>query len=208
MKYTMYYKECNMITTEKYELMKQNILEEQNKKKFDNYTLRKLQFIGLSNLETSPNYSLCIKDLDDTKIYLEKKYTQNDINYKKCMALTREECQKILDGDILWLKNHKKELLADFYRQTTLNCLRPGHLTDYKCELIKCKKEGYVKFLKKINRAVGTENGLFDKPDMTISCLNEGRVLVTYKKEITLPDMINNMLQNQEEQTEDLAFAF
>lgn len=208
MKYTMYYEECNTVATEKYESMKQSILKEQNKKKFENYTLRKLQFIGLSSLETLPNYYLCIKKAEDTQIYLEKKYMQDGINYKKCTILTRGECQKILDGDILWLKNHKNELLADFYRQATLNYLRPGYLTDYSCEMLKCKKENYVTFSKKINRAVGTQNGLFDKPEMTISCLGDNEVLVNYKRVITLPSMISNMLQNQEEQSEDLAFVF
>ena len=207
MKYTMYYEECNTVTTEKYESMKQNIQRVKNKNNFENYTLRKLQFTGLSSQGVQPNYFLCIKNSDDTKIYLEKKYMQDGIYYKKCTALSKEECEKILKGDIQWLKNHKKELLADFYRHATLNYLRPGHLTDYNRETINCKKEGYITFCKKINRAVGTGKGLFDKPDMTISCLGDHEVLVTCKKIITLPVMISNMLQNQEEQTEDLAFV-
>lgn len=208
MKYTMYYEERSTITREKFELIKKGIQDENIHSKLESYTLRKLQFIGMSSLGTQPNYYLCIKNSDDSLICLEKKYVLDGIHYKESTPLTRKECQKILDGDIAWLENHKIELLADFHRQVTLNYLRPGYMTDYQRETIKGKKEGCVTFSKKINRAVGTQNCLFDQPDMWISCLNDNEIMVNYKKEITMPAMISSMLQNMEEQPEDMAFAF
>lgn len=40
---------------------------------------------------------------------------QNGLYFKKCAKLSREESEKLLNGDLEWMKNHRKELLADFY---------------------------------------------------------------------------------------------
>lgn len=207
MKYVTYYEEGNTITVGKYHQLKQNILEHEPQSELEKYTLRKLQFIGNESQKAIADYFLCMKNEDEERIYLEKKYIQNGIYFKKREKLTKEECERLLKGDLEWMKGHKKDLLADFYRQVTLNHLSPGYLTEYERERIHCKKEGYISFFKKIKRAVGITNRLFEKPKMVISCLDEGKVLVTYKRAAKLPDILSNMLQSQEEQLEDTLYV-
>jgi len=207
MRYTTYYEECDTITFDQYEQIRQTILKNEPKKHFETYTLRKLQFIGGADTEAIPNYYLCMKNQDEAQIYLEKKYTQNGIHYKKCLKISRPECEQILSGDLDWMKNHKQELLSDFYLQVTLNHLSPGYITEYKREMAVCKKEGIVTFFKKIDRRIGTTNQLLDSSDMTISCLDEGKVFVIYRKSVKLPMIISNMFQSQEESSEDFVGA-
>lgn len=206
MRYTMYYEENDTIDEDKYDLLKQRLLLEQPKKKFESYTLKKQQFSG--GEEGAPNYYLCIKNEDDSQIYLEKKYTQNGIKYKKCEKLSRKECERLQKGDIEWMKNHKKLLFADFYLQSTLNYLSPGPITIYEREMMKCKREGYVTFCKSIVRAAGNSADIFDNDYVPISCLAEGRIRVNYKKEITLPSMVLAMMQMGDEPEDEFAFAF
>jgi hypothetical protein len=208
MRYVTYYEECNTLTADRYQQAKQMILAEEPKKKLEKYTLRKLQFIGNSSQKAIPNYYLCLRDKDENQIYLEKKYIQGGIYYKRCLKLSKEECSRILMGDLEWMKNHKKALLAEFYLQVTLNHLSPGYMTEYEREMVHCKKEGYVTFFKSIKRAVGTTNHLFEDPEFFISCLDHGKVLVTYKKAAKLPDVISSMIQVPEEPAEDYLFAY
>ena len=46
MRYTMYYEENDTIDDEKYDLLKQRLLLEQPKKKFESYTIKKQRFVG------------------------------------------------------------------------------------------------------------------------------------------------------------------
>mgnify|MGYP000083312922 CR=1 FL=1 len=207
MKYTMYQEESSTVTSEKYDQMRQTLLQELPKKKSEEFQLRKLQFLGTGS-DSIPNFFLCVKNQDKDQIYLEKKYIQNRIYYKRCTRLTMGEYQKIYTGDLEWMKGHRNPLLADFYLQVTLNHLCPGYLTRSDREMIPCKKGGHVTFLKKIERAAGSRTGLFDEPYTWISCLNEGKVLINYKKVVTLPGVISNMLQSGDEMSEDLGFVF
>lgn len=208
MKYTMYQEEHSTVTYDKYLQLKQSLLNDQSKKSLEEFTLRKLQFIGAVDSDAVPNYFLCVKNQDEEQIYLEKKYIQNRIYYKKCTKLTKEEYERIYHGDLEWMKNHKNPLFVEFYLQITLNHLRPGYLTEYSREMMHCRKEGYVTFFHRIERAAGSRTGLFDRPYMLISCLDEGKVLVTYKKVVSIPGVIGSMLQGQEETNEDLGFVF
>lgn len=208
MRYTVYYEENEKISYDKYEQLKAMLEGKKGKKQFEAFHLRKLQFTGANRGDSVPSYYLCVKNRDEDQIYLEKKYMQNGMHYKKCEKLTKEECVRILNADIEWMKDHKTELFAGFYLQVTLNQLSPGRMTDYDREMMKCKKEGYVTFIKKIERAVGNRAKLFEEPEMTISCLDEDKIMVNYKKVVTLPSVIAGMLQGAEEPAEEMAMVF
>ncbi|MDO5423585.1 MAG: hypothetical protein Q4F41_07665 [Eubacteriales bacterium] len=208
MNYTTYYEECENITEERYGELKCLLEASEPKKKFQSFHLRKLEFRGANVQKAVPQFYFCVKNRDEKEIYLEKKYQQNGIYFKKCAQLTREECDRILRGDVEWMKSHKKGLFNDFYRQVSLNHLSPGRVTDYDREMLKCKKEGYVTFIKRIDRATGQAKSLFEEPEFLIPCLDKGEVLVTYKKEVLLPAVLVSVMQIQEDKESDLAFLF
>ena len=208
MLYTTYYAESNSITKEHYQEMKKTLFINDPKKQMEVFQLRKLEFVGSAPVQPMARYYLCVKNGDESQIFLEKKYIQNGLYYKKCAKLTREECQKIMDGNLEWMKNHKKELVADFYRQATLNTLYPGRITDYQREMCKCRKGEYLTFTTSIERGVGQCKDLFAEPEMKISCLDEEKVLMTYKKKANLPQIVSSMLQNQDDAPEEYEFVF
>lgn len=205
MEYVTYYEERNTITVGKYQQIRQNLLSGEQQCSLEKNTLRKLKFIGNESQAAHADYALCIKNGDDEQIYLEKKYIQNGLHFKSTLKLSREECQQILDGDLDWMKDHKKDLLSDFYRQITLNHLCPGYMTEYERETAHRKKGECLIFCRKISRAVGITNRLFDEPKMAFQCLDEGKILVTYKKEVKLPKIFGGLFTGQEEQPPEAA---
>lgn len=208
MLYTTYYAESNSITKERYQEMKKALFINDSKKQMEVFDLRKLEFAGSASVKPLARYCLCVKNGEESQIFLEKKYTQNGLHYEKCVKLTLEECQKIMTGNLEWMENHKKELLADFYRQATLNSLYPGRITDYRREMCKCKKGEYLTFTTSIERGVGQCKDLFAEPEMKISCLDEEKVLMTYRKKANLPQMVSSMLQIQDDTPEEYEFVF
>lgn len=206
MKYMTYYEQRNTITVGKYQQMRQNMMANEQQYQMERYTLRKLKFIGNESQTARADYSLCIKNEDEEKIFLEKRYIQNGMHFKSSLRISKGECEKILEGDLEWMKGHKRDLLADFYLQITLNHLSPGYLTEYERERIHCKKGNYMIFCRKINRAVGITNRLFEDPEIVIPCLDEGKVLVTYKRMVKLPMIYGRLFTGAEEQPEEMAF--
>lgn len=200
MKYMTYYEEKNTITVGKYQQMKQNMMADEHPYQMEKYTLRKLKFLGNESQESQADYSLCTKNGEEGQIFLEKKYIQNGLHFKSTLKISREECEKILNGELEWMKGHSSDLLADLYLQITLNHLSPGYLTEYEKEAIQCKKGDYVIFCRKIGRAVGITNRLFAEPEIVIPCLDEGKVLVTYKRTVKLPKIFGRLFTGQEGQ--------
>lgn len=205
MRYTTYREEREQLATDRYDEMKEAIQRACPKQRFEEYTVRKLQFAGASQAESIPDFYLCIKNNDDNRIYLEKKFTQGGLKYRACVKLTREECERILSSDIEWMKAHKKLLLRDFYLQITLNNLSPAYLTEYIGECGK-GREGYVTFYKKIMRGAGIMHNLFAEPEIWISCLEDGKVQAVYKKKEILPGILSS-IYGEEEPSGELAFA-
>ena len=207
MQYTMYYEEQQKIDYDEYGRLKQQLLQKEENQKFEKYTLRKLKFRGDVSNEAVPHYYLCVKNQDEDAIYLEKKYMQMHIWHRACAKLSRTDCDRILRGDIEWMKDSKEALFQDFYLQATLNHLSPGNVIEYQKERLKCK-EGYVAFVKKVRCVVGGWGNLFWPEAMTIQCLEENKVLTVYKKRVNLQNTIWEMMQGTAILSEDMAFAF
>lgn len=64
-------------------------------------------------------------------IVLEKKSKYNTLCGKKSVRMTKEECQKIIDGDIDWMKEDQRELCRELYAKMRSQLLRPKVIVDY-----------------------------------------------------------------------------
>lgn len=64
-------------------------------------------------------------------IHLEKKSKRGDVCIKTSAALTPGEAQKIVDGDIEWMKNHETPLIQELYRKMAFTSLKPKTIVDY-----------------------------------------------------------------------------
>ena len=98
--YTTYYAQTNSITEERYKELKEAYLST-NTGNLESFHLRKLEFQGAGQRKAVASYYLCMKNRDESQIFLEKKYMQNGLYFKKCAKLSREESEKLLNG--FWL---------------------------------------------------------------------------------------------------------
>ena len=213
MKYVTYREDNVTVSEEKCERVKKSITQGREKVKWYQYILKKLRFASEEGKkgkekESIPRFYLCQIKHRKEKLYMEKKYQQNGIYFKNREEMTEEECRNILNGKVEWMKNHKKQIFREFYLQYTLNKIRPWHITEYERETAVDPCGEYLTFNKKIYRIAGGVIDLFDEEGIRISCLTEGRVMVSSKKLITLPAILREILQNVEDSMEMAAFAY
>ena len=80
--YTTYYAQTDSITEERFEELKQAGFSGGNAQ-IEKFHLRKLEFQGTGQQKAVAGYYLCMKNRDEKQIFLEKKYTQNGLYFKK-----------------------------------------------------------------------------------------------------------------------------
>jgi len=68
---------------------------------------------------------------DTSFIRLEKKYKWNNVGNKAMAPLTREETQKIIDGDLGWMLDSPHRLINELYHKMVTQDLRPKTIVDY-----------------------------------------------------------------------------
>lgn len=83
---------------------------------------------GIKNRE---KFRLRYYNLDPDYIKLEKKSKYNNLSQKEVVELTKEEVQKILDGDYRWMLDRNEPVLDEFYIKLTSGLFRPKALVDY-----------------------------------------------------------------------------
>ncbi len=97
---------------------------------FDNYRDKAL----LEKVDgTAPRakYRIRIYNGSDNVINLEKKIKTRDLTRKVQVRLTRDECDRIISGDIDWMLGDARELVTELYLQIRGNVLRPKTLVEY-----------------------------------------------------------------------------
>ncbi len=68
---------------------------------------------------------------DHSFIRLEKKVKRNGAGYKLSAPLTKEETQRIIDGDLDWMLLSNRPLVMELYCKMHAQCLRPRTIVDY-----------------------------------------------------------------------------
>jgi hypothetical protein len=207
MKYTTFYEEQENLSMSKYRKLKQSLAEEYSNYKIREVSVRKLRYIAKDSTLNKGNemkFSLCLEK--DGKVYLEKKSIQNQMTYESKVNITREMAEMILAGDLEWMKNHKKKLLGEFYLQITINNLRPGYITEYETEILEASHSYKIIVDKEIKRVAGGETDLFGDGFITIRCLDEREVSISYRRKASIPVMISHIIQGVEETESEVVF--
>lgn len=213
MKYTMYKEENSLINYDEYENMKDKIIN--NYKNIGRETVvRKVKFVEnkykLSredDIENKPSFSLCMKIDGEFTFYLEKKSRLNEIIYKAFINLTKDECFKILNRDIEWIKNSKKSLLNEFYLYLTINNLEPSTVMEYRRSVFEKPGKYCIVFNEEIRRAMDKSAGLLDESIQMFDCLSCDKIVMSYKKLVNIPRALNNILHISNENSVELAFS-
>lgn len=97
---------------------------------FDNYTDKALRE-KLDGVDKREKFRIRYYNNDTSFIRLEKKSKINGLCSKEKAILSVEDCQKILDNDVGFLKTSNVPLLQEFYAKMQYQLLRPKNIVAY-----------------------------------------------------------------------------
>ncbi|MDK0616813.1 polyphosphate polymerase domain-containing protein [Clostridium perfringens] len=131
-------------------------------------------------------------------IKLEKKSKINGLCSKDSESISKEECEKILKGDIEFLRYSNKPLFIEFYSKIKGDLLKPKSIVDYVREAY-IYRLGNVRitFDKKIRTGIYSTN-IFDSEVPTIEAIDNNIVVLEVKYDEFLPELIQDIIQTNE----------
>ncbi|MDU6427565.1 MAG: polyphosphate polymerase domain-containing protein [Clostridium perfringens] len=131
-------------------------------------------------------------------IKLEKKSKINGLCLKDSELISKEECEKILKGDIEFLRYSNKPLFIEFYSKIKGDLLKPKSIVDYVREAY-IYRLGNVRitFDKKIRTGIYSTN-IFNSEVPTIEAIDNNIVVLEVKYDEFLPELIQDIIQTNE----------
>ena len=166
------------------------------------YHIRSLYFDDMRNtalfdkqggVQRRKKYRMRIYNLDDSLVKLERKSKLDNYISKEMVCLTREDAERILNGDVSFLSTSENRLLRAFYLEYQRNRLRPNVLVDY-------YREAYVYPIGnvRITFDMGLHTGLdcvklFDFRAFTVE-VDDYPIILEIKYDNMLPDMVKGLL--------------
>ena len=97
---------------------------------FDNYMDKALRE-KIDGVNRREKFRIRYYGTDTSFIRLEKKSKLNGLCNKVTCRITAEECQKIIDGDIEFMKDSEFELMRELYSKMKYQLLRPKCIVAY-----------------------------------------------------------------------------
>lgn len=135
-----------------------------------------------------------IYNYSDSKIVLERKKKDGSYIYKESADLTREEFERIIDGDYTFLLQKDKNLYKEFYTECMINLLRPKVIVDYnRIPLIMDEGTVRITFDSEVSAAVGSFD-IFDSDLPRFSAQDPQKMIVEVKYTEFLPQIIKQLL--------------
>ncbi len=135
-------------------------------------------------------------------IRMEKKSKVHGLCNKQSVTLTQEEAQRILDGDIGWMRHSPHPLLVELYGKMGFQRLRPRTIVDY-------MREAYVFPYGNVRITFDSQvrtglysTSLFDADLPTLTVGEPGILLLEVKYDRFLPDVIRDIIQTNTRQTQ------
>ncbi len=104
------------------------------------YEIRSLYFDNLDDkalrekldgVNVREKYRIRLYNNDTSVIRLERKFKCGGLGYKNSTALTKEQAEAIVNGDIEWMSRSGDEVLLGFYTRIKNQGLRPKVIVDY-----------------------------------------------------------------------------
>lgn len=142
-------------------------------------------------------YRIRIYDDSDSIIKLERKTKTGSYIFKKDAALTREDVDRILDGDYSFLLYNPQPLCQEFYVMCVSKVMRPRVIVDYEREPF-VFEAGDVRITFDTNvRASSLNFSIFDPTVPTCSVLDPGKLVLEVKFTEFLPDLIRKALPTE-----------
>ena len=141
MKLHMYNEKKRTVDEEQYNTIKTNMMEGWGEDQFEYSLIRELPFVTDTKTQTDEEIQFAIRmnQLQGDEIYVIKKAFWDNVVYETKEKISKEECTRILNADLLWLIDSGKPVLMELYMQIALNQLYPSKIVEYVQE--RCEKE-------------------------------------------------------------------
>ena len=136
---------------------------------------------------------------DFSFITLEKKMKINNLCLKYDARITEEECHRILNGDIEFMRTHPEELVRELYAKMKYQRLKPKVLVSYVREPY-VYKSGNVRVTFDSNvRTSIFRRDLLTKNGLDISATDApGDMILEVKYDAFLPEIIQDIIQSKD----------
>ena len=131
---------------------------------------------------------------DTSLIHLEKKSRRNGLGTKFSADLTAEETEKIIRGDIEWMRDSGRPLVQELYCKMIYQGLKPRTIVEYTREpYIYAPGNVRVTFDSDIRTGIGCRD--FLKPDCILIPSAPGQIILEVKWDDFLPGIIRDAVQ-------------
>ena len=175
-----------------------------NADKNGEYSIRSLYFDDVNNsglceklggVKSRSKYRIRIYNRSDNLIKLEKKIKVDDMTRKDVELISRDDYEKIVGGNVSFLKSSGDELLVEFYQKYLNVLLRPRVIVDYVRDAY-VVRGGHVRitFDKHLRTGLSSTD-LFGNNVPFVRVLEAGYMILEIKYDDFLPDYIRNSVQ-------------
>ena len=131
---------------------------------------------------------------DTSVIHLEKKVKKNGLGYKVSCSLTKEEAQRIVDGDTAWMPACGRALVVELYARMKSRGLRPKTIVDYE-RIPFVYGPGNMRVTIDYNIRTGLNCTDFLNPDCLTVPAGDPVILLEVKWDEYLPEIIRRAVQ-------------
>ena len=159
---------------------------------FDNYMDKALRE-KIDGVNKREKFRIRYYGTDTSFIRLEKKSKINGLCNKVTCRITAEECQKIIDGDIEFMKDSEFELMRELYSKMKYQLLRPKCIVAYTRECF-VYPPGNVRVTIDMNICGSNNVGEFLNPDLPFLQTYHEAILEV-KWDEYLPQIIMDLVQ-------------
>jgi len=131
---------------------------------------------------------------DTSVIHLEKKSKRSGLGTKYSADLTKDEAQKIVNGDLDWMMQSGRDLVQELYCKMRSQGLRPKTIVDYTREPF-IYRPGNVRVTFDYDIRTGLNCTDFLNPDCVTIPAGDAPILLEVKWDAFLPDIIRDAVQ-------------
>ena len=167
------------------------------------YEIRSLYFDNLDDkalrekldgVNIREKYRIRMYNHDPSVIHLERKFKHGGLGYKNSAALTAEQVQAIVDGDVEWMSRSSDEVILGFYTRVRNQGLKPKVIVDYSREPF-VFAPGNVRVTLDYNIRTGLSCTDFLNPNCVTVPIGDSPCILEVKWDGFLPDVIRDAVQ-------------
>lgn len=147
---------------------------------------------GINNRE---KFRIRYYNEDTAFIKLEKKIKVNGFGHKISAPVTKELCEKLLVGDVGWMRNSSHALIVELYAKMKFQQLKPKTVVDYIREpFIYGPGNVRITIDSQIQTGINAKD-LFSQNLPTIRINKENIIILEVKYDEFLPEVIRDAIQ-------------